>query len=243
MILPPDVVALRRFYSSELGQCVRRDLGAAISRYWHDVDDLSIAGLGFSLPYLRQFLPGARRVVSVMFPHLGAMYWPADVSNHSLLAHESALPLKESSIARVLVCHGVEHSHHLASLMQEIYRILSPGGRALLVVPNRRGLWASQNDNPLAAGHPYNANQLKHRAELAGLTYTRATSALFYPPSDWRAVRRLSATLELLGRVFIPQLGGALLVEVEKQLYASIPAPKPNAMATPVLYPGSSVNS
>ncbi len=236
-MLHPDVVELRRFYSSPLGVCVRRDLGAAILRYWHDADDVTLAGLGFSLPYLRQFLEPARHVVPVMFPHLGAMYWPADISNHAILATENALPFQDHTIGRLLVCHCAEHSHHFTTLMQEIYRVLLPGGRALFVVPNRRGLWSSRHQNPFGSGHPYTVLQMRHRAELAGLTFIRSTGALFYPPSNWRLVTRLSGWIEAIGRVLAPQLGGALLVEVEKQLYASIPDPVKKPVRAPLPIP------
>jgi SAM-dependent methyltransferase len=239
MLLNPDVVSLREFYASPLGLCVRRDLGAAIARHWPEAElaNTSIAGIGFALPYLRQFIPIAAQVVSVMFPHLGAMYWPVDISNHTILGNEAELPFQDNSIGRILVCHCIEHSPHLATLMNELARVLVPGGRILLIVPNRRGLWSTRTNNPFGFGHPFHTAQARHRLELAGLTPTGVSSALFYSPSDTRIVLRLSAVIERMGRLCLPQLGGVLLVEAEKQLYASIPEPSRRMILPNLLYP------
>ncbi len=229
----PDVVALRQFYASALGQCVRRDMGNAIMRIWPDMQDVSLAGVGFALPYLRRYIAPARHVASLMLPEIGGMYWPADVSNHSVLCHGTQLPLQDNSVGRVLVCHAIEHSSHVPELMEELYRVLVPGGRALLVVPNRSGVWSRYSNNPFGSGYPYHVASLRHRAEQAGFTFMRSTSAIFYSPANWRIIRKLSRLLEVLGRLCIPHWGGVLLVEVEKQLYASIPQPvKTSAIAT-----------
>ncbi len=215
---------------------MRRDVGRAIARFWKQADDAPLVGVGFALPYLRPFLGEDKHVMSVMLSQLGAMYWPADTSNHTVLATESDMPLADNVAGRILVCHSAEHSAHLSSLLQEIYRVLQPGGKALVVVPNRMGMWSSRANNPFGMGHPYQMSQMKHRAKLAGLTYVRASTALFYTPSNWRVVIRLSRMIEWLGRMLLPNFGGVLLVELEKQIYASIPE-KGTPVAVPLLYP------
>ena len=136
------------------------------------------------------------------------MYWPVDSANHTVLSAESELPLVESSVGRVLVCHAAEHSAHLSTLMNEVFRVLTAGGKALFIVPNRRGLWSSRTNNPFGFGHPYHIAQMRHRAELAGFTFIGASSALFYPPSDTRPVLRLSHQMERAGRMLLPYRGG-----------------------------------
>ena len=240
MQLSPDVVSLREFYASSLGECVRRDLHAAIARHWnkdYTPATASIVGLGFAPPYLLPYLESAASVLAVMFPHMGGMYWPVDQSNHTVLASEADLPLADQSTQRLLLIHAVEHSPHLATLMNEMFRCLTSGGRALLIIPNRRGVWSRTTNNPFGFGHPYHSAQLRHRAELAGFTHIKTSSALFYPPSFSRLLLKSSRWTERLGNVCLPMMGGVLLVEVEKQLYASIPEPAKRLMIIPQLQP------
>ena len=48
----------------------------------------------------------------------------------------------EGSVDFVLVVHGLELTDRRSEMLREIWRVLAPQGRALLVVPNRRGMWA-----------------------------------------------------------------------------------------------------
>jgi SAM-dependent methyltransferase len=237
MYVSPDVVALRTFYASPIGQCVRRDISAAIAHHFQHISHSALMGIGFSLPYLHGFLETARQVLPLMFPHIGAMYWPLDKDNHTILCAEAELPLADSSIHYALICHSAEHSPHLATLMNELFRVLVAGGRALFIVPNRRGIWSSRTNNPFGFGHPYHMAQLRHRAELAGFTFVSARSALFYPPSTNRVVLRLSRVIERMGRLLLPHQGGILIMEVEKQLYATIPEPARRSIIPARLYP------
>jgi SAM-dependent methyltransferase len=245
MLLSADVVSLREFYASSLGECVRRDLSRAISRHWGSEAQTatSLVGLGFAPPYLRPFLSSTASVLSVMFPHMGGMYWPVDSSNHTVLAQEAELPLYDQSVQRLLLVHALEHSPHLTTLMSEVFRVLVPGGRALMVVPNRRGLWSRTTNNPFGFGHPYHSTQLRHRAELAGLSWIKMSTSLFYPPSSSRLLLKTSRWIECAGELCLPLMGGVVLVEVEKQLYASIPEPAKRLMILPQLQPYGGVSA
>ncbi len=237
-MLQCDVVNLRQFYSSTLGQCVRRDIGRAIARMWgKESITAPYAGMGFALPYLRAFLERSDApLLSLMNAEMGAMYWPADTENHTVLCKETDLPLQNNTLSHALLCHHIEHTAHINNLLTELHRVLKPGGKALVIVPNRMGRWAAKSNNPFGAGHPYQMAQMKHRAQSNGLTYVRAATALFYSPTQWRFMIKLSPFLEFLGRILLPNFGGVLLVELEKQIYASIPE-KGTKIKIPMLHP------
>jgi SAM-dependent methyltransferase len=238
MIFQPTMVELRQFYSSELGAMLRRDVGRALAKYINPLPPNShIVGLGFAVPYLRPYVEKNHHVISLMFSHIGAMYWPADSKNHSILCHESALPLDDECVDIMLLCHAIEHSLHVNTLLSEVHRCLKPRGKALLIVPNRRGLWSARSNNPFGVGHPYHAAQLRHRAELAGLTVSRTSTALFYSPSNARLVLRASLLLEYMGLILAPTWGSVLVMELEKQLYAAIPEPKKVHLTAPTFVP------
>lgn len=237
-MLQCDVVNLRQFYSSALGQCVRRDIGRAINRMWGKEDITSgFAGMGFALPYLRSFLERMETpLLSIMHAEMGAMYWPADTENHTVLCKETEMPLQNNTLSHALLCHHAEHSAHINNLLKELHRVLKPGGKALVIVPNRMGRWAAKDNTPFGAGHPYHIAQMKHRAQMHGLTYVRADTALFYSPKQWRIIIKISSFVERLGKLALPNFGGVLLIELEKQIYASIPE-KGTTIKIPMLHP------
>jgi SAM-dependent methyltransferase len=225
MIFQASIVDLRQFYSAPLGRLLRRDLGRAIHHHFGNIPKgKKLAGLGFAVPHLR--LNDDANIIAVMFAHLGAMYWPADGLNHSVLAHEGSLPFDDDAMDYMLLTHAVEHSLHLNNLLSEVFRCLKPNGKVLLVAPNRRGWWQLHTDNPFGVGNAFHAVQLRHRGELAGLSFVKQSSALFYPPSTKRFVQKISLWLEYLGLMIAPNWGGVLLLEFEKQLYEAIPEVK-----------------
>ena len=50
-----DVVDLREFYASPLGQASRRLIARRIRSRWDDVGGATVIGLGYATPYLEQF--------------------------------------------------------------------------------------------------------------------------------------------------------------------------------------------
>ena len=95
----------------------------------------------------------------------------------------------------------------------------------LVVAPNRLGLWARSARSPFGYGRPFSVAQLRELLSEHELTVTRSSSALFIPPTHIRMVWSIASRLEKLGKLICPFFGGVLLVEAEKQLYASIRQP------------------
>lgn len=223
----PDVRQLRQFYSSHSGRRVRLYLGAAIRRIWPDIGSDLMMGYGYACPMLRLFLPheSTMQLVPVMPEPQGALYWPQHSSNRSLLAQEERLPFAQNVFNRILLLHGLECADDPDALLAECWRTLAAGGRMLVIVPNRKGWWASGTTNPFAYGHPYHTSQLKELMLRAHFTPIDVSYALYAPPVSSRRFGRISALLESLGRSLMPMLGGVILMEVEKQIYAGIKEP------------------
>lgn len=224
-MLQPDVLAIRQFYSSPVGLEVRKTLIQTIRRLWPSAPGDVLIGIGYTLPILRDYLGNAAVIGSFMPRSMGAIYWPADTANHSVLMEEMQLPLKDQSVNRVLVSHTLEHVPHINAFLKEIWRVLVPGGRAILLVPNRRGVWMKAAHTPLGSGTPFSIPQLRHRMAVTNFTFVRAETMLFFPPSSRRFMVKISQTLEWLGQMFLPGYGGLIMLEVEKQIYAAIPEP------------------
>ena len=229
----PNIVNLRQFYSSPLGRKVRRRLRNLMSDYWKRGNGLVTVGLGYTTPLLP--LPDAAdaqaRIIALMPIAQGAIYWPIDRENHSVLADEMRPPFMPSSLHRVLVAHGFEHVSTPDEYLRIWWQLLAPGGRLMLVVPNRRGLWARFGATPFAAGTPYTLATLKYLLNEAGFTVRDMRSALFTPPSTHPFWLTCFNAIEWLGAACFPRIGGVVVVEAEKQIYAGLREPRLPAIA------------
>ena len=146
-----DVIDLRRFYYTRaLGRVAQRILRERLLANWpaEAATGMTVAGYGFAVPLLRPYLAQARRVIGLMPGPQGVMAWPAGMPNCSVLCEETAWPLDTGSVDRLVLLHALETADHPAALMEEALRVLGPGGRMLIMVPNRAGLWAQLYRRP-----------------------------------------------------------------------------------------------
>jgi SAM-dependent methyltransferase len=221
----PDVVTLRQFYATPFGESVRALIAAALHTLWSEARGDAVLGIGYCPPYLESYLEEGAPVMACMPAQQGAAYWPASRLNRVFLAAESDLPLRDNSINRILLLHSIEHSDHLPWMMEEIWRVLTPGGRVLAIVPNRLSFWSHSAKSPLGYGRPFSMAQLRDLMTSHQFTLTRSGSALFIPPLRWPLLWRGARHIEKIGRWLCPFLGGVLLLEAEKQIYAATRQP------------------
>ena len=221
-----DVVDLRDFYRTPLGQVARRVIRRAIQRVWPDLHGMRLLGLGYATPFLSALAPDTERTIAVMPALLGVLPWPADSPNRVTLAEEGELPFADYSIDRVLLVHALETSEEVRAMLKEIWRVLAGGGRVLIVAPNRRGIWARLDLTPFGSGRPYTHSQLSQLLRDEQFTPIGSDTALFIPPSRHGMMLRSSAAWERIGRRWFPTFAGVLLVEATKQIYAKPAAPR-----------------
>lgn len=217
-----DVQDLRSFYyRTQLGRAAQRAVRDQIVGLWPDVKAQTVVGFGFAAPLLRPFLEDARRVIALMPGPQGVMTWPQGMPNVSVLCEETLWPLETGSVDKLVLLHGLETSEHPSALLDECWRILKPGGRAVFVVPNRAGMWARRDATPFGFGRPYSAGQLEVQLRRHDFVPERQLGALFQPPSGKRFWLRTGQMWEGLGRKLSKGIaGGVLIVEATKQVAA-----------------------
>ncbi|MGA7710452.1 MAG: methyltransferase domain-containing protein [Rhizomicrobium sp.] len=220
-----DAGHLVDFYESALGQAARRMIIRRLRLLWPDLGGLRVLGYGFAVPYLKPYLAACERVVAFMPAQIGVVAWPTGRSL-TALGEEHALPFADALFDRILVVHGLEGADASRGLLRQLWRVLSPEGRLILVVPNRASLWAQAEASPFASGRPF------HRGELDALLRDTLFEplqwdrALYLPPFGGRRMARTSAGWERLGRRFVPGIAGVHIVEAGKTLYGIAP-PRP----------------
>ena len=178
-----DVVDLRDFYNTRMGEVTRHLVRRKIRSIWPEVRGMSMLGLGYAVPFLRQFREEAERVIAVMPAQQGILPWPPEGPNCAALADETALPLPDVSVDRLLLVHGLECGEHTADMLKEMWRVLTGSGRILIVVPNRRGIWAQTDRTPFGQGHPYSASQLSKVLRANMFIPIQTQHALYVPPT------------------------------------------------------------
>ena len=214
-----DVVDLHEFYGTSLGQMATRLIRRRLRRFWPSLEGERVAGFGYAVPYLRPFLDEAERVLAVMPAAQGVMRWPQNEPNLVALADEGEIPLPDLSLDRVLLVHALEHSEQVRALLRELWRVLRDGGRLLVVVPNRRGIWARLERTPFGHGLPYTLDQLSHVLRDNMFTPIQSASALFLPPTRSRLLLAWAPALERLGERRLDTFAGVVMIEASKQIY------------------------
>ncbi len=232
-----DVSELRDFYATPLGQLARRIIARRIRDRWENVSGMDIVGLGFAAPYLRIF-NGEARTTAALMPHAqGVLQWPREGPYRSALVAETELPMRDMSVDCVLVVHGVEHVEARHAYLREIWRVLMPQGRLIIVAPNRRGAWAQLESTPFGHGRPYSVGQIEKLLRNALFEPVGVTPCLFAPPFRARALPSAALVWERVGARLWPAFSGVIIVEAIKQIYAEVrvPAMAPAFLPIPAL--------
>ena len=217
-----DVLDLRKFYAGDLGGVVRRVLTQRIRARWRHTNGLTMMGLGFATPYLTAFRGEALRLGALMPAAQGALVWPSSGPMLSVMVEGHALPLPDNSVDRLLAVHSLEAAGSAHAQLREMWRVLTPEGRLILIVPNRRGVWSRRDATPFGHGQPYSRGQLERLLTDALFTPVQWETALHMPPVDRRFVVRWANVFERFGGKFSARFAGVILVEAQKEIMAPI---------------------
>lgn len=217
-----DVTDLRAFYASPLGQVAHRLVGRAIDGFWGPLRGLRVLGLGYGTPYLGASCQDCERALAFMPATQGVVNWPATGRSASALVDPLMMPLPDSSIDRMLVVHALETVESPAELLHEIWRILTPGGRIIVVAPNRRGLWARMDTTPFGHGQPFSRSQLKELMRKSLFSPEAWAETLYVPPLRSRMLLRTAGAWERAGVGLSLPFAGLHVVEATKQLYRPV---------------------
>jgi SAM-dependent methyltransferase len=218
-----DVVDLRDFYASLLGQVAARVVRAQIRAFWPNVAGMAVLGLGYAPPHLRPFVDEATRTIAAMPAEQGALHWPRAGSGRAALVDETDLPFADNTIDRVLLVHALENGESLRPMLREAWRVLADSGRLIAVVPSRQGIWARLERTPFGHGRPFTSGQLSRLMRDNLFTPIRETGALYVPPARSRMILGAAAAWEKVGARWFSGLAGVIIMEASKQIYAATP--------------------
>lgn len=237
-----DITDLRGFYASPLGDVTRRFVGRSVARFWGRLTGLRVLGLGYAPPYLSIAQGDSERTLAFMPSSQGVVNWPGTGASASALVDPLNMPLPDACIDRVLLVHALESVESPSELLHEIWRILTPGGRIIMVAPNRRGLWARMDTTPFGHGQPYSRSQLKALMRQTWFSPEAWAETLYVPPLSNRLLLRTAQAWEQVGIGFSLPFAGLHVVDATKQLYrpGAVRAVRQSSRMAPVFVPASS---
>lgn len=222
---------LSGFYASPLGQRTRRLVLRRLRVLWPDLKGLRLLGYGFAVPYLRAFIEAERAIAASPAP-LGVTAWPRP-RNAAVLCAEDALPFPDVMFDRILIVHGLEASESLRPLLRQLWRVLAPEGRIIVVAPNRASLWAQVDRSPFGHGRPFSRMELDGLLRDALFEPGQWDRALYAPPIT--TLTGSGAGWDRIGARLFPGIGGVHVVEAAKSLYAPAAPARVQAVKKPAL--------
>ena len=211
---------LESFYASPLGMAARDMAFRRLSTLWPDLAGHNVLGFGYGWPYLQPYEATANRLVLAMPDGQGAIAHQGKRGVATVLTDGCALPFSDATFDNVLAIHAVEEAESVPRLLAELYRVLVPEGRIVVIAANRAGMWARSDHLPFGGGRPYSKRQLRQVLGQAGFVPTVNSNALYVPPSKFLAKPRLVMGAERFGETVWPGFSGLVLVEAIKRLYA-----------------------
>ncbi|MGV6802280.1 MAG: class I SAM-dependent methyltransferase [bacterium] len=214
-----DVQKIEEFYASPIGQLAQDFISQRLLQAWQRAKGLRVAGFGFAGPYLDLF-DEAERLIDLAPEGMGAI--SSKGRGITCLTGDHHWPLADASMDRVLIIHGLEEAAAPRKLLREIWRVLTDDGRVIIAVPNRRGPWSMVETTPFSAGRPYLKGQLDRLLSESMFSPSYWSSALYFPPSDYRFLLRAANAWERAGELLWSPFAGLTLVEAVKEL--AVPA-------------------
>lgn len=227
-----DAVEIDRFYRTRRGEAARTMAQRRLSALWPQARGLDMLGYGFATPYLETYRDDARRTVAFMPAAQGAIAWPDrhGQKNATCLGEEIRLPFAEAMFDRIILAHALEEADSIQRLLRELWRVLSPEGRLVIIAAHRSGAWARVDATPFGHGRPFSRGQLARALRDALFEPSAWARALYAPPWNWLCGPRTANGFEALGEKLWPGFGGLILVEAVKHVGAVRPRGAPVAV-------------
>lgn len=217
------------FYAGPAGAHTVQLLARTLRTMWPDMSGQRLLALGYGAPYLPLWEETAALAVSARLEEATGRTTLVPAGSRDCVVSERCLPFDDFTFDRILMIHALETSQSVKQLLRGAWRVLRDEGRLLLVVPNRRGIWAFSEGTPFGHGTPFSQRQIRLTLNEAMFHVERSVTALYPPPFPAVQKRRLGEAVERAGRVMLPSLGGVVVVEAVKDMCSGVPLTVPNA--------------
>ncbi len=233
------------FYKSSLGVRTRRVLTNVVQSMWPDFRSCFYAKsiFGYAWPFLRGQKGSSLLILMPAYvEEVGFQKKNKERDFQVTLCAQTMLPLQDRSMERILIIHWLEYSESPSKSLREVWRVLKEEGRILLIVPNRRSLWAQKESTPLGEANSFSLSEIETLLEEAFLTPVSVQGALYLPPTSSRFLQSFFPIVERFCKKRLEGglgfFAGVWVIEASKKIYAAVPETEPSSI-TEIVFEGT----
>lgn len=175
----------RRIILTMLQQALRQTQNGSTHRSFLDVG----CGTGMLMEDLKQH----GTVVGVDFSPTALTYCMGRKLDNLARGDAARLPIRSNSVDVITALDLVEHVKEDTMLMGEFYRVLRPGGVAILCVPAHKSLWSS-HDVALHHFRRYEKSEFHQLVKSSGFTIKRYSFSMltaYFPAFVFRKLKNV----------------------------------------------------
>jgi len=218
--LRQNVDNLAQFYASKRGVAAQAMVLRRLHALWPHLEGHDVLGFGYCRPFLFEYEKSAHSIVYGLPDGQGASCHKTRRGNSAVVVPDPYLPFPPAHFDRVLVAHGFEESSDLNTLLAELWRVMKPEGRIVVIAAARAGLWSRSDKTPFGSGRPFSRRQLSLALKQEQFVPVVGSGALYSPPYNAACGPKTSSAMEKFGETVWPGFSGLVLVEAVKRLYA-----------------------
>lgn len=124
-------------YRTERGKTLAEDVLAFVRDAWGVTvpRNIHLMCFGFPVPGLTDYVKSARTFALLTPSFIGPVPWREGGVNKSAVVDEAKLAVRAGCFDRALVFHTVEHLEDPVSFLEELWRVIAPGGRVIFLLP------------------------------------------------------------------------------------------------------------
>jgi SAM-dependent methyltransferase len=224
-----DITHLRDFYTTPLGHITQKLVAEGLKKQMSrmskrqvtttSLTHRAILGLGYVHPYLENPHEEEERVLICTAANQGALRWPETGPYSAVLGDFVALPFPDNFFDKIMIIHALEFSQTPSIFLENVWRVLAPTGHVIVIVPNRRGLWARMETTPFGYGQPFSRSQLSLLLREALLVPEEWSELLYGIPLHHKLCIHSMRFWERFGQTLRLPSGGIILATATKHLY------------------------
>jgi SAM-dependent methyltransferase len=215
-----SAATLEAFYATRLGRAAATMVSQRLIDLWGPCAGENVLGIGFPAPLLPLWQTTARACIGVLPEDIGISAYMSSRGGAITIAPEHRLPFGDGTFDRIFLLHALEEADSPRLLMREAWRVLAPEGRIIIAAANRKSFWSINEAEAFGHGRPWTRKQLITFLNDSLFQVTASTTAVHMPPLNWRLITSAAKSWERVGELVTPALGGVVLVEAVKRLYA-----------------------
>ncbi|MDJ0921105.1 MAG: methyltransferase domain-containing protein [Henriciella sp.] len=215
-----SAATLQTFYSTRLGHAASGLIGQRLLDLWGACEGHSVLVVGYPPPISKLWIDTARACVGVLPEGMGDLTASSARGGIVTTSPENRLPFSDNVFDRIVLLHALEEADSPRRMMRDVWRVLAPEGRVVVVAANRRNFWSINDSQAFGHGRPWTRRQLIRFLGDGLFDITASTTAVYMPPLNWRIITAAARSWERVGEAVLPGLGGVVLVEAVKRLYA-----------------------